>query len=64
MKIVNLDASTLGANADFSELESFGSYVSYELTSPTQTLERVQDADIILTNKVVLDKRLISSLLS
>lgn len=62
MKIVNLDASTLGANADFSELESFGSYVSYELTSPTQTLERVQDADIILTNKVVLDKPLLSKL--
>ncbi|KAA8710443.1 D-2-hydroxyacid dehydrogenase [Helicobacter canis] len=62
MNIVNLDVSTLGADADFSELESFGSYMSYPLTSYDETYERVKDADIILTNKVVLDKPLLSKL--
>lgn len=62
MLIVNLDTLTLGAEADFSVLEQFGTYKSYDLTSPEQTLDRVKDADIILTNKVVLDSTLLAQL--
>lgn len=62
MLIVNLDTLTLGAEANFSPLEQLGTYRSYELTSPEQTFERVKDADIILTNKVVLDSALLSQL--
>lgn len=63
VKIVNLDAQTLG-DADLSELERFGEYISYPLTSYEQTLERAQGAQVILTNKVVLDKPLLQQLKS
>lgn len=62
IKIVNLDAKTIGADADFSALKEFGEYVSYPLTSYDETLERCRGAQIVLTNKVVLDKALLEQL--
>ncbi len=61
MKIVNLDAKTLGGG-DLSELKQYGEYISYDLTTYEQTLERCKNADIILTNKVVLNKHILSQL--
>lgn len=61
MKIVNLDAITLG-DADFSELNNFGEYISYDLTRYEETLEQCKGAEIVLTNKVVLDKAILSQL--
>ena len=54
MHIVLLDAKTLGGDLDISVLESFGTLTVYETTTPEQTLERIQIADIIITNKVVI----------
>jgi len=54
MHIVLLDAKTLGDDLDISILESFGTLTVYQTTSPEQTLERIQIADIIITNKVVI----------
>ena len=54
MHIVLLDAKTLGDDLDLSVFEQFGTFTSYETTSPQQTLERIQIADIIITNKVVI----------
>jgi glycerate dehydrogenase len=54
MNIVLLDAKTLGNDLDISILESFGTLTTYQTTSPEQTLERIQIADIIITNKVVI----------
>jgi lactate dehydrogenase-like 2-hydroxyacid dehydrogenase len=54
MHIVLLDAKTLGDDLDISVLESFGTLTVYQTTSPEQTLERIQIADIIITNKVVI----------
>ena len=56
MKIVILDAKTLGADVSLSRFEDFGVLRIYETTSIEQTVERVRDADVVLTNKVVLDK--------
>lgn len=54
MNIVLLDAKTLGNDLDISVLEHFGTLTSYETTSPEETLERIQIADIVITNKVVV----------
>ncbi len=54
MKITLLDAKTLGADLDLSPLEAFGELEVYETTTPAQTLERIKDSYIIITNKVVI----------
>jgi len=54
MNIVVLDAKTLGDDLDISVLESFGTLTVYQTTSPEETLERIQIADIVITNKVVI----------
>ena len=54
MNIVLLDARTLGEDLDISVLEHFGTLTRYETTSPDETLERIQVADIVITNKVLI----------
>ncbi|EDP73843.1 D-2-hydroxyacid dehydrogenase [Hydrogenivirga sp. 128-5-R1-1] len=61
MKIVFLDAKTVGNDIDLSIFNQFGDFVSYETTPPDKTIERVKDADIIITNKVVIDKNVINN---
>ncbi|NPA16554.1 MAG: D-2-hydroxyacid dehydrogenase [Aquificae bacterium] len=56
MKIAILDAKTLGDDIDLSIFEQFGSVEIYPTTSPAELYERIEDADIIVTNKVVIDK--------
>lgn len=61
MQIVLLDSMTLG---DFDEnlFTQFGDFKSYKTTDSTQVLERIKNADIVITNKVVLDSKILSSL--
>jgi len=54
MTIVLLDAKTLGDDLDLSSLEQFGTLTRYDTTSEDETLERIVDADIVITNKVVI----------
>ncbi len=54
MKIVLLDALTLGDDLDMSSLVDFGDVVVHRITQPEETLSRLQEADIIITNKVVI----------
>ena len=54
MKIVILDAKTLGDDLDLSPINNFGEVITYQTTFASQTLDRVEDADIIITNKVVI----------
>ena len=54
MHIVLLDAKTLGEDLDISVLEHFGTLTRYETTSKDATLERIQIADIVITNKVLI----------
>ena len=56
MKIVFLDADTIGQSPALDKIAQLGEFVSYPRTSPNQTAERVADADIIITNKVLLDR--------
>ena len=55
MKVVVLDALTFG-ETDLSGFDVFGEVDVYQTTSAKQTLERITDADVIVTNKVVIDE--------
>ena len=57
MKIVFLDALTLG-DVDFERFRNLGEVEIYQTTSKNETLKRVKDADIVVTNKVVIDKEI------
>ena len=54
MKIVCLDADTLGKDANLELFKEFGEFVSYSITKPEQTIERLQGADVVITNKVLI----------
>lgn len=54
-KIVVLDGKTLG-NVDYIKLNEFGEVTYYDLTSKEEVYERIKEANIILTNKVILNK--------
>ena len=56
MNIVILDAKTLGDDLDLSVLDQFGKVVRYETTDPSETYERIRNATIVITNKVVISK--------
>ncbi len=62
MKIVVLDASTLGDVSNLKDVEKFGDVTYFDATNPKQTVERSENADIILTNKVIIDKAVIDKL--
>ena len=63
MKIVVLDGCTVNpGNLDWSPVSCHGEFTTYDRTSREQVLERVGDAEIILTNKTVLDKELIDAM--
>lgn len=53
MKIVLLDTLTFG-DTDLSDFYAFGEVELYDTTSKEQTLGRITNADVIVTNKVVI----------
>ena len=61
MKIIILDRATLGFDIDISVFETLGEVKSYDITKPNETIERLQDADIVITNKVVISKEVMDS---
>lgn len=61
MKIVLLDKSTLGSDIDLDAFKQFGEFISYDVTHPNDTLKRVKDADIVITNKVIIDKEIMDN---
>jgi glycerate dehydrogenase len=61
MNIVLLDAKTLGVDIDIEPIKNFGTLTIYETTSKDKTLDRVKDADIIITNKVVIDRSIMQN---
>ncbi len=63
MKIVILDGHTLNpGDLSWDGLAALGDLQVYDRTPPEQTGERLQGAEIVLTNKVVLSGELISQL--
>lgn len=60
MKIVFLDRKTLGDDISLERFKKFGEVIIYDTTNEEQTLDRVKNADIVITNKVVLNKEILS----
>jgi len=58
---VILDAKTLGNDIDLSGFSQFGEVEIFQTTKPEETLERVKDKDIVITNKVIIDKNIIDN---
>jgi glycerate dehydrogenase len=57
MKIVILDGySANPGDLSWQELEQLGEVTVYDRTNPTETVARAADAEIVLTNKVVINK--------
>lgn len=55
IKIVLLDALTLGDDLDMSALADSGDVIVHQTTTTEETLGRIEEADIVITNKVVID---------
>lgn len=60
MKIAFLDAATMG-DVSFEPFEKLGDFTRYENSTPEEARERVRDLDVLLINKVIVDKKLIDS---
>ncbi len=58
MNLVLLDAETLGSDLDLSVLERFGDLEVYDITEPEETADNIAGAEIVITNKVVIDRAL------
>ena len=59
--IVFLDEYTLGG-ADLGRLQALGEYKGYARTTPEELPDRCREADVIITNKVVLRHETLQSL--
>ncbi|MGC3872340.1 D-2-hydroxyacid dehydrogenase [Halomonas sp. GXIMD04776] len=63
MKAVILDAATLGDDIDLTPLrDEVDTLEIHDRTTPQECLERLQDADVAIVNKVVLSGDLLASL--
>jgi glycerate dehydrogenase len=62
VNIVFLDESTLGENSNLDALKALGEYQGHAVTKPDEVLERSQNANVIITNKVKLDESILSQL--
>jgi len=58
MELAILDSKTLGNDLDLTPLKKFGEVKNYETTSAEETLERIENVEIIITNKVVITKEM------
>ena len=56
MKIVFLDAQTIGTDIDLSKFDTLGEVVKYPFSTPAEVRERVTDADVIVLNKVLINE--------
>lgn len=57
MKIVFLDAKSIGDDIDLSGYDTLGEVVKYDFSSPEEAAERTKDADIIILNKVEINEK-------
>lgn len=56
MKIVFLDRKTLGDDINLEQFDTLGQVTYYDFTKPDEVLQRVKDADVVVTNKAIVDK--------
>ncbi len=57
MKIVFLDAASIGEDVSLEPISSLGELVTYPFTSAEQVEERIEDCDILIINKVQIGRQ-------
>ena len=57
-KIVFLDVKTIGEDIDLSGFDALGEVVKYPFSTLEEALERTEDADVIILNKVLVSASL------
>ncbi len=62
IKIVFLDAKTVGEIPNFRVLEKQGTFTIFEKTEPSEIIERCKGQDVIITSKVLLSREVMSQL--
>ena len=63
MKIVILDGSAANpGDITWKALENLGEVTAYDITSKDQLIERMQGAEVAITNKTVFDKEVFDQL--
>lgn len=55
VKIVFLDAATIGYVDNLSEISRLGDYTSHDITPPALRIERIKGHHVVITNKVIID---------
>ena len=60
MKAVILDAETMGRDIDFAPIENVCDLAVFNNTKKEEIAQRINDAEIVILNKVVLDKAALS----
>lgn len=60
--VVFLDRATIPTHIELPHLPFEHQWVEYDFTSPEQVVERLKDAHVAITNKVVLDQQVLSQL--
>lgn len=61
MNIVFLDASTIGDVPNLDSLKELGDVTFYDVTRPDETADRIREADVAITNKVVFTRELMKA---
>lgn len=61
MKIVFLDAKSIGEDIDLSGFEALGEVVKYDFSTPDEAAERAGDADVLVINKVLINEQTIGT---
>ena len=59
MKIVFMEAQSLGEDMDLSIFSQLGEVEIYQLNTPAENAKRIQDADVVIMNKIKMDEALI-----
>lgn len=61
MKICILDGKTMGKGFDYSRFKDFGELTVFDETENSQVKERIKGYDVVIINKVVVDKESIEA---
>ena len=61
MRIVILDRKTLGNDVNVDIFNKFGEVEVFDITKENETKDRVKDADIVITNKVMISKEVMEN---
>lgn len=61
MNIVFLDEATVGKISNLELIKRLGSYMGYDYTAKEETLSRIKDAEVVITNKVVISREIMDN---